>query len=330
MIWQTARFTIDLARPKVMGIVNVTPDSFSDDGQHASVAAALQHCEKLLRDGAHILDIGGESSRPGAMPLPLDEELARVLPVVREAVKLGVPISVDTYKPPVMQAVLDLGADIINDIRALQWREPSPGGPDLPAHPGDVVQAAMPMALQIVSRHPRCGVCVMHMHRDPQTMQALPMSGDVMAQVLQFWERIILQLEGLKVSSSRIVLDPGIGFGKTVVQNFELLARQRELLAAGLPLLLGWSRKSSLALAAGRLPGQPLPADGPDQMVRSVAAAVLAVERGASIVRVHDVHETVQALKISNAASVMAVSERQASGNRQQAAGSRQQAIGNS
>ena len=287
MFWQTTRFRIDLAQPQVMGIVNVTPDSFSDGGEHASTASALQHCEKLILDGAHILDIGGESSRPGATPLSLDEELARVLPVVREAVTLSVPISVDTYKPQVMQAVLDLGADIINDIRALQWCDGA---------------ASTPLALQIVARHPRCGVCLMHMHRDPQTMQMLPMSGDVVAQVLQFWERIVHQLKGLSVNSNRIVLDPGIGFGKTVKQNFELLARQRELLAAGLPLLLGWSRKSSLALADGALQGHPATLDGYDRMVRSVAAAVLAVERGAAIVRVHDVRETVQALKISRAA----------------------------
>lgn len=292
MFWQTSRFTIDLTASKVMGIVNVTPDSFSDGGQHTATGAALQHCEKLLRDGAHILDIGGESSRPGATPLPLAEELARVLPVVREAVTLGIPISVDTYKPQVMQAALDLGADIINDIRALQWCDGA---------------ASIPLALQIVAEHPRCGVCLMHMHRDPQTMQVLPMSGDVIAQVLQFWERIVHQLRGLDVNSNRIVLDPGIGFGKTVTQNFELLARQRELLVAGLPLLLGWSRKSSLGLANGSLLGQPATLDGHDRMVRSVAAAVLAVERGAAIVRVHDVRETVQALKISRAARAAGV-----------------------
>jgi dihydropteroate synthase len=291
MIWQTARFTIDLAEPQVMGIVNVTPDSFSDGGQYVSAGAALQHCEKLLHDGAHILDIGGESSRPGAVPLSLDDELARVLPVVREAVKLGVPISVDTYKPQVMQAVLDLGADIINDIRALQWREAG---------------VSTPLAMQVVARHARCGVCVMHMHRDPQTMQVMPMAGEVVVQVLQFWERIVAQLSELDIKLSRIVLDPGIGFGKTVAQNFELLARQRELLAGGLPLLLGWSRKSSLALAAAVPPGPAAPLDGHDRMLRSVAAAVLAVERGAAIVRVHDVRETVQALKVSSAARVVA------------------------
>ena len=302
MIWQTSRFIIDLVEPKVMGIVNVTPDSFSDGGQHASAGAALQHCEKLLRDGAHILDIGGESSRPGATPLSLEDELTRVLPVVREAVKLGVPISVDTYKPQVMQAVLDLGVDIINDIRALQSRAHSLHGQQgVQGHRSHDAEATAPSALQVVSRHPRCGVCVMHMHRDPQTMQVLPMSGDVVAQILQFWERILRQIKALDVDLNRVVLDPGIGFGKTVVQNFELLARQRELLAGGRPLLLGWSRKSSLALAASAAPGPPTTLDGQDRVVRSVTAALLAVERGAAIVRVHDVRETVQALKIFNA-----------------------------
>ncbi len=298
MIWQTTRFSINLASPKVMGIVNVTPDSFSDGGQHASTASALAHCEKLLEAGADILDIGGESSRPGAVPLPLEDELARVLPVVKDAVKFGVPISVDTYKPQVMQAVLDSGIDIVNDIRALQW----------PGEAGEGVEQAGPdkitAAMKIVSRHPTCGVCVMHMHREPQTMQSMPMEGDVVAQVLLFWKSITENLQGLGVENTRIVLDPGIGFGKTVKQNFELLARQGELLAGGYPLLLGWSRKSSLA-ALATLTGRSLASvamlDAHDRMVPSVAAALLAVERGASIVRVHDVLETVQALQVLNA-----------------------------
>jgi dihydropteroate synthase len=243
----------------------------------------------LLKGGADILDIGGESSRPGSLPLPLDDELARVLPVVAEAVKLGVPISVDTYKPEVMRAVLDLGADIINDIRALQWRD-------------DGCDAnALPEGVQIVSNHPSCGVCVMHMHRDPQTMQVTPMEGDVVAQVLHFWELIAGQLQGQGVDKSRIVLDPGVGFGKTVKQNFELLGRQRELLTAGYPLLVGWSRKSSLAGATSASLATIATLDVRDRLVPSVAAALLAVERGASIVRVHDVRETVQALKVLNA-----------------------------
>lgn len=268
MHWQTARFAIDLRRPQVMGIVNATPDSFSDGGQHASTRAALRHCEQLLKDGADILDIGGESTRPGSPAVPLALELARVLPVVREAVGLGVPVSVDTYKPEVMQAVLDLGADIVNDIWALR----------------------QPGAAAVVAAHPRCGVCLMHMHRDPQTMQVAPMDGDAVTQVLSFLELSALDLQALGVEKTRIVLDPGIGFGKTVAQNFALLARQSQLLAAGYPVLAGWSRKSSLGTVTG------LPVD--ERMVPSVVAAVLAVERGASIVRVHDVRETVAALAV--------------------------------
>ncbi len=281
MFWQTTHYAIDLTRPRVAGIVNVTPDSFSDGGQHATTRSALRHCEQLLKDGAHILDIGGESTRPGAQPLPLQDELARVLPVVREAVKLGLPISVDTYKPQVMQAVLDLGADILNDIWALRQSG----------------------AARVVARHPNCGVCLMHMHREPQTMQVAPMEGDVVPQVLSFLERTAQDLQGIGVDKVRIVLDPGIGFGKTVAQNFELLARQRELLVAGYPILAGWSRKSSLAEVAAA-DGREPPAG--ERMVPSVAAALLAVERGAAIVRVHDVRETVAALKVLNAMNTIA------------------------
>lgn len=268
MLWQTTRFDVNLARPQVMGIVNVTPDSFSDGGRHAGTAAALRHCEQLLKDGADILDIGGESTRPGSPAVPLAEELERVVPLVREAVGLGVPVSVDTYKPAVMQAALDLGADIVNDIWALR----------------------QPGAAEIVARHPRCGMCLMHMHRDPQTMQSMPMAGDVVPQVLLFLERSAHDLRALGVDKARIVLDAGIGFGKTVEQNFALLARQSELLALGYPLLAGWSRKSSLGSVTG------LPVE--ERLAPSVAAAVLAVERGARIVRVHDVRETAAALAV--------------------------------
>ncbi|MCJ0763031.1 dihydropteroate synthase [Variovorax terrae] len=271
MLWQTSRFQIDLATPRVMGIVNVTPDSFSDGGQHAGVSAALRHCEQLLAQGAHILDIGGESTRPGSPAVPLDEELARVLPVVREAVALGVPLSIDTYKPQVMQAALDLGADIVNDIWALRRDG----------------------AAEVVARHPACGVCLMHMHRDPQTMQVAPMEGDVVPQVLSFLAQQTSALLARGVAASRIVWDAGTGFGKTVAQNFALLARQRELLGAGYPLLAGWSRKSSLGAVTGLDVGQ--------RLVPSVAAAVLAVERGARVVRVHDVAATVAGLKVWSA-----------------------------
>lgn len=284
MIWQTSRFQIDLVQPRVMGIVNVTPDSFSDGGMFFSAdgrqQAAFEHCGQLLKDGADMLDIGGESTRPGAPPVPLEEELARVLPVVRHAVTLGVPVSVDTYKPEVMSAVLDLGADIINDIWALR----------------------RPGAAAAVAAHPACGVCLMHMHREPQTMQVAPMEGDVVPQVLSFLEEMANGLLARGVAASRIVLDPGIGFGKTVAQNFALLARQQELLAAGYPLLAGWSRKSSLAAVTATSLANVAQLDIIDRMVPSVTAAVLAVDRGARVVRVHDVRETVRALKVWSAA----------------------------
>ena len=271
-VWTTSRFDLDLSSPKVMAIVNVTPDSFSDGGQHANTSAALRHCEQVMRDGAHILDIGGESTRPGSPAVSLEDELARVLPVVKEAVKLGVPVSVDTYKPEVMQAVLDAGADIINDIWALRRGN----------------------ALDIVAAHPRCGVCLMHMHRDPQTMQVAPMEGDVLAPVSAFLGQRAEALQQRGLAATRIMLDPGIGFGKTVEQNFSLLARQPELLSAGYPVLAGWSRKSSLGAVTGRN-------DPRDRVAASIAAALVAAQRGASVLRVHDVRETVDALAVWSA-----------------------------
>jgi len=266
--WQTSRFLLDLERPLVMGIVNITPDSFSDGGRHDRLAPALAHCEQLLKDGAHILDIGGESTRPGSPAVGLEDELARVLPLVREAVKLGVPISVDTYKTEVMQAVLDLGADIINDIWALR----------------------QPGAAQVVASHAQCGVCLMHMHSVPQSMHQEHMQGDPVVQVRDFLAAAAQGLKALGVARARIVLDAGTGFGKTVAQNFALLAREAELAALGYPLLAGWSRKGSL----GQVTGLPVG----ERMVPSVAAALLSVERGARIVRVHDVRETVAALQV--------------------------------
>jgi dihydropteroate synthase len=294
MFWQTSRFRIDLSHPRVMGIVNVTPDSFSDGGQHASVEAAKAHCDQLLRDGAHILDIGGESTRPGAPPVPQDDELARVLPVLRHAVTLGVPVSVDTYKPAVMQAALDLGADIINDVWALRWRDGNGG------RTGEAV----------VAGHASCGVCLMHMHRDPQTMQVAPMEGDVVPQVLSFLELLAQNLRGLGVDSARICLDPGIGFGKTVPQNFALLARQAQAVPAGYPVLAGWSRKSSLAAVTQTSLGQVASMDVEQRRSPSVTAAVLAVQNGANVVRVHDVRDTVSALKVLAAMQAEQVASR--------------------
>lgn len=251
-----------------MGIVNITPDSFSDGGQHGELSSALRHCEKLLADGAHILDIGGESTRPGSPAVSVEDELARVVPLVREAVAFGVPISVDTQKSEVMRAALDAGADIVNDIRALR----APG------------------AVEVVAAHPQCGVCLMHMHGEPQTMHQALMTGDVVPEVCEFLARRAAVLRAVGVSRDRIALDPGVGFGKTVEQNFALLARQQQAVPAGYPILAGWSRKSSLGSVTGLMVA--------DRLVPSVVAAVLAVQQGASVVRVHDVAETVAALKV--------------------------------
>lgn len=273
MHWQTTRFDLDLSRPLVMGIVNATPDSFSDGGRYDDAKAAIAHAERLVNAGADILDVGGESTRPGAQVVPAEQELSRLVPVLQELLRWQIPISVDTYKPEVMQAVLDLGIDIVNDIWALR----------------------QPGALVAVAAHPRCGVCLMHMHRDPQTMQLHPMQGNVVAAVIDFLQERVTALEDAGIASSRLVLDPGIGFGKTVQQNFQLLGGQDQLLSLQLPILAGWSRKSSLGAVltqAGQTPG----AD--QRQFASVAAALLAVERGAAIVRVHDVKETVDALKV--------------------------------
>jgi dihydropteroate synthase len=274
MHWLTSRFAIDLTAPRVMGIVNATPDSFSDGGRN--LGALLAHCETLLREGAHILDIGGESTRPGARQPTADEQWARVEPVLRHALTLGVPVSVDTSSAAVMRAALDLGADIVNDVRAL--REPG--------------------ALQAVAAHPRAGVCLMHMQGEPASMQHAPVYADVVAEVAAFLRERLQTLNEHGVRNDRIVLDPGIGFGKTVEHNLALMQRQRELLGLGAALLVGWSRKSTL----GRLIGR----DGPgERQAASVAAALVAVQRGARVVRVHDVQATVDALAVWQAAGML-------------------------
>jgi dihydropteroate synthase len=276
MHWQTARFTIDLSRPRVMGIVNVTPDSFADGGRHASAAAAIRHCERLVAEGADIIDIGGESTRPGALSPGAVEEWTRLESVLRHAVGLGVPISVDTSEPRVMQQALDLGADIVNDVRALR----RPGAPE------------------VLAAHAGAGVCLMHMRGEPATMQALAASedrdGDIVAEVAAFLRLRAEAVQSAGVARARIVVDPGIGFAKTAADNLALLARQRELTQLGWPLLVGWSRKSTLGRITGR---------GVEQRVAaSVAAALAAVQRGAAIVRVHDVAATVDALAVWRAA----------------------------
>jgi dihydropteroate synthase len=277
MIWQTTRFQIDLSQPRVMGIVNLTPDSFSDGGHLTTVSQALAHCERLISEGASMLDVGGESSRPGAQALDFDEESRRVMPVLREVLKLGVPISLDTTKPELMRRALDLGLDIVNDIAALQARG----------------------ALEVVAGHPSCGVCLMHMQGTPLTMQVVPEYADVVAQVRDFLNGRAQVLLGAGVQASRIVLDPGIGFGKSVAHNFALLRQQDRLLDLGFALLVGWSRKSSLGAVTGRTVHERLSA--------SVAAALLAAQKGAKVLRVHDVAATMDALKVAGAAGVLPV-----------------------
>jgi dihydropteroate synthase len=264
-----------------MGIVNITPDSFSDGGLYADTFRALAHARQLVDEGARILDVGAESSRPGAQAVPLELELQRLFPVVQELVTWGLPISVDTYKPEVMQRMLDLGVDIINDIFAMRWKSLSFGK----------------TAQQVVSEHPSCGVCLMHMHGEPEGMHLAPMTGDVVSQVGAFLKNQATSLVAMGVERNRVVVDPGIGFGKTVEQNFELLKAQRQLLFDEFILMVGWSRKSSLGAVLHDASYQW----AHPRAAASVAAALLAVERGARIVRVHDVKPTVDALNIFNA-----------------------------
>jgi dihydropteroate synthase len=283
-IWRTSRFTIDLARPRVMGIVNVTPDSFSDGDPDITPARAIARCEKLLKAGADMLDIGGESSRPGALPVSAEVEVARVRPVLEAAVTLGCPISIDTTKPEVMRAALDLGADIVNDIAALR----APG------------------ALAVVAAHGSCGVCLMHMRGAPRSMQTQTDYVDVIGEVTAFLRERIDAVLASGIDAQRVVVDPGVGFGKTAAQNLTMLERQEELLALGVPLLAGWSRKSTLARLAGVGPTPPAERTAEERArldAASVVAAILAVQRGARIVRVHDVAATVAGLAVWQAAS---------------------------
>jgi dihydropteroate synthase len=251
-----------------MGIVNLTPDSFSDAAACWDRSAAIAHCERLVREGADILDLGAESTRPGATPVALHDELERLLPVLDVVLQLGCAVSIDTYKPEVMATALDRGADIVNDIYALR----TPG------------------ALEAVRSHPECGVCLMHMWGTPQTMRDHPAYTDVVDEVREFLRERCTAVQAGGVAASRIVLDPGIGFAKGAAQNIELLRRQRELLGLPRPLLVGWSRKATLGAITGR--------DVGDRTAASVAAALAAVQLGARVVRVHDVAATVDALKV--------------------------------
>jgi dihydropteroate synthase len=259
--------TLDLARPRVMGILNVTPDSFSDGGMFVEREKALAHARQMAADGADIIDVGGESTRPGALPVPEDLELERVVPLVEALVREGMRVCVDTAKPAVMRAALVAGAGMINDVRALR-------------EPGAIVALAAS----------RAAVCLMHMQGEPRTMQTEPHYADVVKEVREFLVERALACEASGITRDRIVIDPGLGFGKTVAHNLELLRSLGEFKASGYPVMVGISRKSTLGRIADR--------DVNELVAASVAAALAAVARGASIVRVHDVRETVDALKV--------------------------------
>ncbi|MBN3724341.1 dihydropteroate synthase [Burkholderia sp. Ac-20379] len=274
---QCGRFTLTFDRPLVMGILNVTPDSFSDGGRYVARDAALRQAEQMLADGVDLIDIGGESTRPGAPPVPLDEELARVVPIVEALHGMNVPLSIDTYKPDVMRATLAAGADLINDI----WGFRQAGAID-------------------VVKDSACGLCVMHMLGEPQTMQiGEPNYLDVVSEVRHFLAERAAAFVAAGIAPARVSVDPGFGFGKaTIEHNYALLARLPETAPARpdgqpYPVLAGMSRKSMLGALIGKPPAE--------RVAASVAAAVCAAERGAAIIRVHDVAATVDALKIWSA-----------------------------
>jgi dihydropteroate synthase len=264
------RFVLNAERPLIMGIVNLSDDSFSGDGLHGDIAAAIAQARRLIDEGAHILDLGAESSRPGAAPVPVQQEIDRLLPVFEALRDCGTPLSIDTVKPEVMRAALEAGADMINDINALR----APG------------------AMELVAAS-RAGVCLMHMQGEPGTMQKDPHYADVVLEVAEFLAERVAAAEAVGIALNRIAVDPGFGFGKTLEHNLELLRRLGELVVPGLPLLVGLSRKSMLGLLTGRA--------APERVHAGIAAHVLAVERGARIVRVHDVAATRDALAVLQA-----------------------------
>ncbi len=266
-------YCLPLDRPLIMGIINATPDSFSGDGVAFDLGRALAQAEQFIADGADVLDIGGESTRPGSDPVSLDEELRRVVPVIEALAGLGVPLSIDTWKPEVMRAALAAGASLVNDINGLR----APG------------------ALEVVAATD-AGVCIMHMQGTPQTMQVSPSYADVCREVTDFLLQSARQAQDAGVDRSRIMLDPGFGFGKTSAHNLALLQGLTELSRCGYPLLVGLSRKSVL----GRLTGRPVT----DRTAASVAAALASVARGAWMVRVHDVAATRDALAVWQVAGV--------------------------
>ena len=267
---QLGRFSLALDFPLIMGIVNVTPDSFSDGGKYLEPGRALAHARQLIEEGADILDIGGESSRPGAEPIEIDEELRRVLPVLEKLVELPVPVSVDTCKPEVMRRAIAAGAAMINDIFALR----APG------------------ALDVVAES-SVAVCLMHMQGEPRTMQQAPQYGEVVGEVEAFLVERAAAAVARGIGRSHIVLDPGFGFGKTPQHNLELIRALPRLRAAGFPVLAGLSRKGLFGKIVGREAAQRVHA--------SAAGALLAAQRGASIIRVHDVAATRDCLLVLRA-----------------------------
>jgi len=264
---QCGPHTLDLRRPRVMGIVNVTPDSFFDGGAHPDAARALDHARAMVADGADLIDVGGESTRPGALLISEADELGRILPVINALAREGVLVSVDTMKSAVMREAIAAGAVMVNDVRALRQRG----------------------ALDVVA-DTNVAVCLMHMQGEPRTMQAAPVYADVVHEVRDFLIERALVCEGAGVARARIILDPGFGFGKTLAHNLALLKHLDVLVHSGYPVLAGLSRKASIGAITGRDPA--------DRLAGSVAAALAAVARGARIVRVHDVRATVDALKV--------------------------------
>jgi len=267
MFFHCGKFKFDLSRPLVMGIVNVTPDSFSDGGLHLRRDAAMAHAHQLIHEGADILDIGGESTRPGALAVSVQEELDRVMPVIEGLRGVPVPVSVDTCKPEVMRSALAAGASMVNDINALQ----------------------QPEALAAVAASDSA-VCLMHKQGSPQNMQEQPQYQDVAAEVLQFLRTRIAAVKAAGIAHERIVVDPGFGFGKTLVHNLALLRGLDAFNTLGVPVMAGLSRKSMLGAISGQ--------DVEHRIYASVSAALLSVQRGVKIVRVHDVRATVDALKV--------------------------------
>ncbi len=257
--------------PLVMGILNVTPDSFSDGGQYTNIDSALFQVEKMIGEGAKIIDVGGESTRPGAKDVALDDEIARVIPVLA-AIKqrFNVAVSIDTSKAQVMERAIEHGADIINDVRALQCND----------------------CLSTVAKS-QVYVCLMHMQGQPRTMQQAPQYDDLLVDIQTFFETRIKACEYYSISRDRIILDPGFGFGKTMEQNYQLLANMSVFLELNLPILSGTSRKSMI--------GSLLNREVTDRLAGSISTALIAAQQGAKIIRVHDVKETVDTLKILQA-----------------------------